>query len=384
MNYAVIMAGGSGKRLWPLSRQKKPKQVLKLIDGQTLLRKCFDRTKNIFDIQNIFVLTNADYVDVVRENLYELHSNNIIAEPVMRDTASAISLAASVLYKQDKDATMAVVTADQILEPVEAFKEAARSALSFVKENPDSLITFGIKLTFPSTQLGYIKFGPKQNSAGNPVYKIDSFREKPDIATAKHYLDDGNYFWNSGLFVWKCETILTYLNKFLPQNITILEKLSSAWRTPRWDAALMEFFPRLEKISIDYAAMEKADNVYGIELNCRWLDLGSFAALRDIIKPDVFGNTIVSKHKELLDSNDNIVITEDDGHLLALIGVENMIVVHSKDATLVCPVSQAERLKELLDKLTTTNQELFLYRQSRLFCVSGFAYTHEPILRDVG
>ena len=159
MDFAVIMAGGTGKRLWPLSRQKRPKQVLKLLDGETLLRKCFDRLQGIFDLRNIIVLTNANYVDLVRENLSELPEENVIAEPAVRDTASAIGLAAAILHKYDPKANMAVVTADQVLEPKETFQRAMRSALSFVKENHEAMVTFGIKPTFPSTQLGYIKTG---------------------------------------------------------------------------------------------------------------------------------------------------------------------------------------------------------------------------------
>ena len=178
MDYAVIMAGGTGKRLWPLSRQKRPKQVLELLDGQTLLRKCFDRLEGIFDLQNILVLTNAAYVDIVRENLSELPAENVIAEPAVRDTAGAIGLAATVLHKQDSDARMAIVTADQILEPVDVFQRAMRTALSFVEENPQALVTFGIQPTFASTQLGYIQFG-KPVPCGvsqDAVHTIDAFR----------------------------------------------------------------------------------------------------------------------------------------------------------------------------------------------------------------
>lgn len=352
MNFAVIMAGGTGQRLWPLSRESRPKQVLKLLEGQTLLRKCFERLEGIFDLRNIIVLTNVNYVDLVRENLPELPDENVIAEPAVRDTAGAIGLAATILHKYDPKATMAVVTADQILEPAETFQKAMRAALSFVDENSEALLTFGIKPTFPCSQLGYIKFGEAVSESGstNPVHKIVAFKEKPDETTAREYLDD-DYYWNSGMFVWRCETILNKLNEFLPDSTAPLEAIKTDWGKPEQLQTLQEWFPKFPKISIDYAVMEKAKEVYGVELDCRWLDMGSFAALMDILESDSDNNIIVSGHSELLDCKNDVVVTEEKGHLLALIGVENMIIAHSKDATLVCPIDHAHRLKELLAKI---------------------------------
>ena len=355
MNYAVIMAGGTGKRLWPLSRKKRPKQVLELLDGQTLLRKCFERLEGVFDLCNILVLTNADYVDVVRENLSELPAENIIAEPAVRDTTGAIGLAATILHKYDNDASMAVVTADQVLEPVDVFQKAMRTALSFVNENPQALVTFGIQPTFPSTQLGYIQFGNSVPCSESPdtVHRIDAFKEKPELEIAKSYLDQGNFAWNSGMFVWRCETILKHLANFLPEAVEPLHHIQAGWGGPEQQEALQEWFPRLPKISIDYAVMERADNVYGISLDCRWLDMGSFSALADIIEADAENNCIIADHHELLDSRSNIVATEDKDHMIALMGVENIIVAHTKDATLVCSIDHANRLKELLEQVQT-------------------------------
>jgi mannose-1-phosphate guanylyltransferase len=356
------MAGGTGKRLWPLSRKKRPKQILKLLDGQTLLRKCFERLESIFDLRNILVLTSADYADVVRENLSELPEENIIGEPAIRDTAGAIGLAAAVLHKYDSHATMAIVTADQLVEPVEVFQGAMNTALSFVNENPEALVTFGIQPTFPSTQLGYIQFGEKVSSGHteNPVCLVDAFKEKPEQEQAKQYLEQGNYAWNSGMFVWKCSTILEQFEQFLPESLEPLSKIQADWGCENQQATLQEWFPKMPKISIDFAIMEKAEHVYGISLDCRWLDLGSFAALADIIDSDADNNCIVSSHSELLDCKNNIVVTEEAGHMLALIGVENMIVAHSKDATLVCPIDQANRLKELLEHVQKHKEGKFM------------------------
>jgi mannose-1-phosphate guanylyltransferase len=362
MDYAVIMAGGAGKRLWPLSRRKRPKQVLKLLDGQTLLRCCFERLRPIFDQRNIIVLTNADYVDLVRENLPELPYDNVIAEPAVRDTAGAIGLAATILAKYNPQATMAVVTADQIIEPAEVLQQALKDALVFVNNNPDDMITFGIQPTFPSTLLGYIKCVDAAQYPGckNKIYSVKAFKEKPDEKTAKQYLNTGQYFWNSGMFVWKVKTILDNLEKFLPESTEPLHRIHADWASPNQQQTLQEWFARLPTISIDFAVMEKADNVYAIKLDCRWLDMGSFAALADVISSDKNKNIVVAGESELLDCKNSIIITEEQGHLIAAIGLKNMVIAHSPDATLVCHIDQAQRLKELLELIKQHTGEKFL------------------------
>lgn len=362
MDYAVIMAGGTGKRLWPLSRQKRPKQVLKLFDGQTLLRRCFERLRPIFDVRNIIVLTNAGYVNDVCEDLSELPAINVIAEPAVRDTAGAIGLVSTILNKYDSDATVAVVTADQIIKPPEVLQQAITDALAFINDNPDNLITFGIQPTFASTSLGYIKCGEGRtiSNCKNKVFSVEAFREKPDEETAKQYLDSGQYFWNSGMFVWKARTILANLAKFLPEASGPLAQIRAGWDTPVQQQTLQEYFVKLPKISIDYAVMEKAEKVNAIKLDCQWLDMGSFAALADIISADKDNNIVVAGRSELLDCKKSIVITEDEGHLIAAIGLENMVVAHSPDATLICHIDETQRLKELLELIKEHDGEKFL------------------------
>jgi len=362
MNYAVVMAGGTGRRLWPLSRQKRPKQVLRLLDGQTLLRRCFERLSRIFDIRNIIILTNAGYADLVRENVPELPFDNVIAEPAVRDTAGAIGLAATFLTKYDPDATMAVLTADQIIEPADALQQVLKDALTFANNNPDDLVTFGIQPTFPSTQLGYIKCGAtrKCRDCQSTIYSVETFKEKPDEKTANEYLNTGQYLWNSGMFVWKAKTILANLQKFLPEATEPLRQIRRGWDSPDQRQILQEWFLKLPKISIDYAVMEKAENVYAIKLDCRWLDMGSFAALADIISSDKNNNIVVAGTSELLDCKNSIIVTEEQGHLIAALGLENIVVAHSPDATLVCPVNEAHRLKELLDLIKQHGGEKFL------------------------
>jgi len=362
MDYAVIMAGGTGKRLWPLSRQKRPKQVLKLLDGQTLLRRCYERLSPIFDTRNIIVLTNADYADVVRENLSELPFNNVIAEPAVRDTAGAIGLVSTVLTKYDPEATIAVVTADQVIKPAEVLQQALKDALVFVNNNPDDMITFGIQPTFASTSLGYIKCNNAREypDCKNKIYSVEAFKEKPDEKEAKEYLDTGQYFWNSGMFVWKAKTILANLAKFLPEATEPLAKIQADWGNPNQQQTLRDWFVKLPKISIDFAVMEKADRVHAIKLDCRWFDMGSFAALADIISSDEDNNIVVAGKSELLDCKNSIIVTEEKGHLIAVIGLENMVIAHSPDATLVCRIDQTHRLKELLELINQHAGEKFL------------------------
>ena len=362
MNYAVILAGGSGKRLWPLSRAKRPKQVLKLLDGETLLRRCFDRLKQIFDNRNIIVLTNTGYVDVVNENLTELVQDNIIAEPAVRDTAGAIGLVSTILNKYDPDATIAVVTADQIIRPDEVLQKAITDAMTFVNANPQKMVTFGIKPTFASTTLGYIKCSdPREvKNCNNKIYSVEAFREKPDEKTAKGYLEDGNYFWNSGMFVWKAKTILANLEKFLPESKEPLAKIRDSWHSSAQQEVLKEWFVKLPKISIDFAVMEKAENIHAIKLDCTWLDMGSFAALADIISSDKNNNVVVAEKSELIECNNNIIVTEDKKHLIAAIGMDNVIIAHSPDATFVCPIDQIHRIKDLLELIKQNHGDKYL------------------------
>jgi len=362
MNYAVIMAGGTGKRLWPLSRKTRPKQVLPLFEGQTLIRRCFDRLLPVFDKRNIIVFTNAGYADLIREELTELPFDNVIAEPAVRDTAGAIGLAATILTKYDPNATMAIVTADQVITPENQLQKALKDSLKFVKKNPDKLLTFGIQPTSPSTQLGYIKLGRKVHCAfcKTPVYAVEAFREKPDRETAQDYIRSENYLWNSGMFVWKASTILRNLEEFAPQTVEPLQKIRSAWDGPNQQQVLEDWFIKLPKISIDYAVMEKAEQVNVIKLNCRWIDLGSFAALADFVSSDKNNNVVVAGLTELLDSKNNVIATEDKNHLIATIGMENTVIAHTPDVTLVCHADQTHRLKELLEKIRKTHGEEFL------------------------
>ncbi|MCD4823503.1 MAG: NTP transferase domain-containing protein [Phycisphaerae bacterium] len=346
MRYAVIMAGGSGKRLWPLSRQHHPKQLLKLVDGKSLMEIAVQRLEGVFEPEQIFVVTNAEYADDVAALLPEIPRENIIGEPVGRDTANAVALAAEVLAGKDEDATMAVFTADHIIRPAKCFAKAAQIAIETAESTPDALVTFGIMPSWPHTGLGYIEC---DQQIAQDVRNVVSFKEKPDHTTARQYVESKKYFWNSGMFVWKLDTIRKAIQAHLPDTAQKLAPIAEAVRNGQdYTAILAEAYSSLEKISIDYAIMEKADKVMMVELKCEWIDLGSWPAMEEVVDLDDQGNAIIADNHVIMDSFRNILVTKDDGHLLAIMGLDDCIVIHSPDATLVCKKSDDQRLKELV------------------------------------
>jgi len=341
MQYAVIMAGGAGKRLWPLSRITRPKQLLPLIDGKSLLELAIERMEGLFKNENILVVTSREYADQVADVLGQLPRRNIVGEPVGRDTANAIALAAEIIAGRDDDATMAVFTADHVIRPVSVFAGAVRTAMDAAQANPTSLLTFGIRPTWPHPGLGYIQC---DEPIADGVHAVQGFTEKPDHQTARRYVESGKYFWNSGMFVWKVSAILSALRKHLPASVERLEPVARAVREGNDCTEIIErVYPELEKISIDYAVMEKmekADSVLMVELRCEWLDVGTWPALEKVTDLDEAGNAVLAENAAVLDSSRNIVVSED-GHLLAVIGMDDCVIVHAKDATLVTPPSSA-------------------------------------------
>jgi mannose-1-phosphate guanylyltransferase len=342
------MAGGAGKRLWPLSRKDRPKQLLKLIQGKSLLEMAVDRLETLFDKSNILIITNEAYADSVAEALPGIPRDNVIGEPEGRDTANAVALAAAVLAGQDPEATMAVFTADHVIRPAEKLAETVRTACDTVATHSDALVTFGVRPTWPHTGLGYIHCGEKLD---NGVHEVRQFKEKPDHHTARRYVESGQHYWNSGMFVWKVRTIQQRLGEHLSDTVQKLHPVAQAVANGQdYTPVLRETYPTLEKISIDFAVMEKAPRVLMVELNCEWLDVGSWPALEDVCELDDSGNVLVAENEAVMDSFRNVIVTEDD-HLLAILGVDDCVVIHSPDATLVCNKQDAYRLKELVAAL---------------------------------
>lgn len=346
MRHALIMAGGSGTRLWPMSRRKRPKQLLRLFDGASLLQHARRRLEGIFDRRNIWVITSAGYLDFVANELPDLPRENLIGEPEGRDTSNAIGLAAHLLAQRDPDGTMAVFTADHIIRPQEAFADAIRVGLDAAERNPDSLITFGITPDCPHTGYGYVHRG---DPLAPGVFRVREFREKPTQQAAEAYLHSGEYFWNSGMFVWRTATILAELKRCLPQNHDALGELARSWRTVAGTQAALTTFRALQKISIDFGVMEKSANVLVVEMKCQWQDLGSWTALAAAMPADPRGNVIVAHDHLEIDAENNIIVSEP-GRLIVLMGVRDLVVVQTGDATLVCHRDQEQRLKDLVDQ----------------------------------
>jgi mannose-1-phosphate guanylyltransferase len=348
MRYAVIMAGGVGQRLWPLSRKRRPKQLLTLVDGKSLLDIAVERLSSIFDNENIYIVTNSEYVDDIASALPQLPPENIIGEPEGRNTANAVALGAAILEGKDPNGTMAIFTADHVIRPVDKFAQCVEAACQAAENEPDALVTFGIKPTSPHTGLGYVQCA--KESEGN-VLDVVGFVEKPDHPTARRYVEDGNYYWNSGMFIWTIQAIQNALAEFLPDSKDKLTAITRAVSEGRSFTALMaEIYPQLENISIDYAVMEKAHKVRMVPLSCEWLDIGSWPAIQNVTEPDSMGNAVVASNTILLDSCHNVIVSEDD-HLIAVIGMDDCVIIRSPDATLICKKSDSQRLKELLSMI---------------------------------
>ena len=361
MRHAVIMAGGSGTRLWPLSRAERPKQLLDVVaDGsggtRSLLAEAFARLRTVLPADRIWVCTAARYGSQVQAALPELRPERLVLEPVARDTANAVGLTAALVAEADPDAELAVVSADHVIRPVERFAATLTTAYDALTARPDALVTLGITPTSPATGFGYVQKGAPAGVPG--VAEAAGFREKPDRATAEAYLASGDYLWNSGMFVWRAATVLDALADHLPETAEGLRRIVAAPPGPERDTVLAEVFPALQKISVDYAVLEPAATQPGrvlvADLDVDWLDVGSWPALAGTLGSDGAGNALRGL-SVLVDSADNIVFSDDPGHLVALVGVRDSVVVHTADVTLVCPVADAERVKELLAAVETRN-----------------------------
>jgi len=351
VRYVLIMAGGSGKRLWPLSRQDMPKQLLNVVGGQSLLRLAFDRLEGLIPAEQILVCTGADYADVVAAELPEVRSENILGEPEGRDSLNAVAWPAAVLAERDPDAVMAVVTADHIMHPADAFRAAVAEAYAVVEADPTALVTFGVVPTSAHTGYGYLHRGAALPERPE-VSHVLAFREKPDRATAEDYLAAGDYWWNSGMFVWRAQTLLDQLAVLRRDTYAGVRELA---RRPE---RLGEIYPQLAKISVDYAVMEPVSqgqgsaHVLAVRLPVVWHDVGGFAALVEQLPHDDQGNATAGM-SVLVDARDNLVINQaGDGRLVAAVGLRDTVVVQTRQITLVCPISEAERIKELVAEVT--------------------------------
>lgn len=347
MRHAVIMAGGVGVRLWPLSRKGRPKQVLRLFSGASLMRQCYERVAALLKPEQIHVITNQTHLPLVAKEIPELPASNFIGEPVGRDTANAVGLAAAVLAQKDPEAVIGVFPADHVITPIDRFAASVEQAFTTAEKHADALVTLGIRPTRPDTNYGYIHRGQR---LGDGLYEVEQFIEKPNVASAMKYLSTGEYYWNSGMFAWRAKTILDQIKKHLPQSHASIQEIAAAWKTDARETKLQSIYPGLMRISIDFAVMERADRVVVVEMGCHWVDVGSWPAIESVVHADSDGNVSACPRVLHLGSRGNIVVSEDK-HLIATIGVDDLVIVHSPDATLICTRRDTQGIKELADMI---------------------------------
>jgi mannose-1-phosphate guanylyltransferase len=343
--YAVIMAGGKGERFWPLSTSKQPKQLLALVGDKPLIAQAVDRLEGLVPPENVFVVTNADLVDATREAAPLLPPENVVGEPIGRDTAAAVACGGALVKAKDENGVFAVLTADQVMRDLDIFKATLKGGMDLAEQN-DILVTIGIKPTYPATGFGYIESGADFDTAeGVEFRKADRFVEKPDEATASEYLETGRFFWNSGMFIWSVPSLEKAFGAHCPEMLGLMNALTGYAADGKIIEGMAATYPDLGKISVDYALMEKADNIVMACGTFYWDDVGAWPALESHFDQDEGGNTKIGQ-VESLDSTGNIILSND--RLTAVIGVKDLVVVQAEGVTLVCPKERAQDIKKMV------------------------------------
>lgn len=343
--YAVIMAGGKGERFWPLSTSRQPKQLLALVGDKPLIAQAVDRLAGLVQPENVFVVTNGDLVEATRAAVPLLPPENIVGEPIGRDTAAAVACGGALVKAEDENGVFAVLTADQVMGDLDVFSATLRGGMDLAEPN-DILVTIGIQPTFPSSGFGYIESGESfGKTEGIEFRKAVRFVEKPDAATAAGYLSAGNFYWNSGMFIWSVRSLEKAFSAHCPEMKALMDALAVHAKAGTIVEGMNATYPKLGKISVDYALMEKADNIVMACGTFAWDDVGSWPALESHFPQDENGNTKIGQ-VEALGSNGNIVMSKD--RLTALIGVKDLIVVQADGVTLVCPKDRAQEIKQMV------------------------------------
>ncbi len=340
-----------------MSTRSLPKQLIPFIDGKSLLQIAMERVEGLVPAEQVAVCAGEATRGVMLSKLPGLDEGRFLGEPTGRDTLNAVGLGAAVLGARDPEAVIAVFTADHLITPVDKFQHFVEQGYAIAEAKEDALVTFGIAPTQAATGYGYLQLGERLKVPGGEdgdAYIVDEFKEKPDQATAQRYVAAGpkRYLWNSGMFVWRAETLLRCIERFCPENHEALVELGRVWDTPRRAERLAELYPKLKKISVDYAVMEPASRdpgftVAAVPMALNWLDVGSWPSFAETREKDEDGNAVAGCHAALLDTTNTLVASEDPDHLIATIGCEDLIVVHTAKATLVCRADQAEQIKQL-------------------------------------
>ncbi len=354
----VILAGGSGTRLWPRSRQALPKQFLDLTGQGTMLQETVARLEPLVPVERMLVVTNQQYVDLARRQVPELPPQNVVGEPLPRGTAAAVGLGAIMAQHLRPDAIMASVHADHLILKPERFRAALAAAAEVAERG--SLVTLGIQPAFAHTGLGYVEQGEALPPAGGlPVYRVVRFTEKPDLPTAERFVADGRHSWNSGLFAWRVDRILAEFSQHMPDLHAGLAEIGRSLGTPAAGETLQCVFPTLPHQTIDYGIMERAADIAVLPVDIGWTDIGSWGTLLEVLDGDEAGNVVRGGDPAFtMDTRNTLIYTA--GRLVAAIGLENLVIVDSGDALLICPKERAEDVRLAVDWLKQTGRESYL------------------------
>ncbi len=348
--HLVIMAGGIGSRFWPMSTTDLPKQFLDVLGcGRTLLQLTADRFKGVCLPENIWVVTSAKYADIVKEQLPDMASDHILLEPCRRNTAPCIAYVSWKIKARNPKANIVVTPSDHVVMDVREFARVIESSLKFTADS-DAIVTLGMKATRPETGYGYIEADMSMACPSNKeIYRVDAFREKPDAETAKRYLQRKNYFWNSGIFIWNVSTIVNALRVYQPSISEIFERLLPYYYTDKEQQMIDEMFPMCDNISIDYAVMEKADEIYVFLASFGWSDLGTWSSLHDNVKRDAHNNACLGENIRLYESRNCMVHTTEEKRTIVQ-GLDGYIVAEKNDCLLICRLTEEQRIREFLNE----------------------------------
>ena len=351
MVYAVIMAGGSGTRFWPKSTKALPKQFLNLFGEGTMIQNTAERIESIIPQERIMVVTNESYVDIVKEQLPKVPADNIVGEPVAKNTAPCVAIAAELLYKKDPEAVMVVLPADHHITEPEHFVEILNSAVAKA-ESGEHLVTIGITPSRPETGFGYIhgNLAESIDFAGNSVNPVVEFVEKPNFAKAEEYVASGEFFWNSGMFVWKASTVLSEIEAHLPDMFAEVKNASEELYTSMHLPAINDFYNACESVSIDYGIMEHSKSVFVVPGEFGWNDVGSWTAVFDLAEKNSLGNAVQAFNATFAAAENNLVVSNSE-KMISLVGVDNVAVVETEDAILVCDLNTAQGVKQIVEQL---------------------------------
>ena len=345
-NHLVIMAGGVGSRFWPMSTQERPKQFIDVLGtGKTLLQLTVERFGTLVDPSNVWVVTNEKYADIVAEQLPDMPRQNILCEPCRRNTAPCIAYVSWRIKSRDPKANIVVTPSDHVVMNVQEFQRVIADSMTFTEES-DAIVTLGMKPTRPETGYGYIQADLSSPSLRNKqIFRVDNFREKPDLQTAEQYIKKSHYFWNAGIFIWNVSTIVNAFRVYQPKLAKIFEALLPVYGTPQEQQAINEQFPKCESISVDYAIMEKAEEIFVCPADFGWSDLGTWGSLLTQSHRDLYGNALIGPDVKVFETHNTIIHTTQERRVVVQ-GLDGYIVAENDDTLLICKLSEEQRIKQ--------------------------------------